>query len=138
MVRKKAEVLESLHEHMSWDQSARAAGVDRRLVYEWRKNDPEFAAECEKAREWALDKLEAKAFEVGLNEHGRYFEKDALLNRFFVLKGHRPHFKDSYRPEVAVREVTFTFNIPGSERLLKSANPELPEHVIDAEVLEAG
>ena len=136
--RKKAQIIESLQDHLNWDQSSAAVGVDRRLVFEWRKADPEFEEACRQAREMALDRLEAKAFEVGLNEHGNYYEKDALLNRFFILKGYRPHFKDSYRPEVAVREVTFTFNIPGSERLLRSANPELPEHVIDAEVLEAG
>lgn len=133
MTKKKALVLEMLQRHLTLEMGARAAGVDRRTVFAWRQVDPEFDAACDAARESALDRLEDKAYEVALNESGQYYEKDALLNRFFILKGHRPHFKDAYRPEVSVGEVHFTFEIPRPVGL--RAAVELPEHVIEGEVI---
>ena len=103
------------------------------MVFNWRQEDQEFEAACVAAKEAALDRLEDKAYEVALNAEGRYYEKDALLNRFFVLKGHRPQFKDAYRPEVEVHEVRFTFEIPKPAGLRG-----LPEHVIEGEILSDG
>ena len=126
----KERFLEALTGHLTLENAALAAGTTRRTVFKWRQEDPEFAAACDAAKEAALDRLEDKAYEVALNADGIYYEKDALLNRFFVLKGHRPHFKDAYRPEVEVREVHFTFEIPKPVGL-----QGLPEHVIEGEIL---
>lgn len=137
VAKKKVEVLEALRDHFTMENAARAVGIDRRHLYNWRQEDPEFAAECDAAREAALDRLEAKGYEVALNADGRYYEKDSLLNRFFILKGHRPHYKDAYRPEVAVREVHFTFEVPMPPGL-KERQASLPEHVIEGEVVGGG
>lgn len=125
--------MEALAGHLTLENAALAAGTTRRVVFQWRQDDPEFAAACEAAKEAALDRLEEKAYEVALNKDGKHYEKDALLNRFFILKGHRPHFKDAYRPEVEVREVRFTFEIPKPIGLREVAG--LPEHVIEGEVI---
>lgn len=47
--------------------SAKAAGVSRRVVYEWRAADPEFAALWDEALDTAIDAMEREA-------HRRAFE----------------------------------------------------------------
>jgi hypothetical protein len=137
LVRKKAEVLEALAGHLTLENAAQAAGVSRRQLYIWRQEDADFEAACNEAKESALDRLEDKAYEVALNKDDKYYEKDSLLNRFFILKGYRPQFKDAARPEVDVREVRFTFEVPRPEGLV-GRQVALPEHIVEGEVISAG
>ena len=128
----KVAFVEALGSHLTLENTARAVGVSRRQILDWRKEDPEFQAAIDRARESALDKLEDKAYEVALNESGKYFEKDSLLNRFFLLKGYRPQFKDAWRPEDDAPPMVITFNLPEREGIKR---PALPEHFVEGEIV---
>jgi hypothetical protein len=85
-------------------RSCNLAGLGRRSAYDWRRDDPEFAAEWDEAVNIGLDALEAearrRAFE-GIEEpvfykgeicgHIRKYS-DALI--MFMLKAYRPQFRD--------------------------------------------
>ena len=74
-------------------ESAEAAKVDRTTVYQWKKEDPAFAAAWEAAIEISCDELEAKAFERAKRK------SDTLL--IFLLKAHRPErYRETSRHEV--------------------------------------
>lgn len=62
--------------------SAHGAGIDRQTVYRARRNDPEFAAAMDDAREEAIERLEAQAYQRA----GKM--SDTLL--IFLLKAHKP------------------------------------------------
>jgi len=61
---------------------ARAAGVARSTVYNWLKDDSEFAARAKEAKEEVIDAIEEEAFNRARN-------KSDLLT-IFVLKHNRP------------------------------------------------
>ena len=126
-------LLEALEEHLTLEAAARACDIDRKTVYNWRKADPKFDRAVSSAQDVALDQLEGKAFEVAMNREGRYYEKDASLNRFFLLKGYRPQFKDAWRPEVDAPPMTITFNLPPREGMRTAL---LPEHFIEGQVVD--
>lgn len=126
---KKADYLLALQEHLTLENAAQAVGVSRREVFNWRQDDPEFEKLVQEYKSIAIDRLVDKAYEVALNQHGKYYEKDALLNRMFLIKARYPEFKEGFRPEIGVREVVFTFEIPRPAGMTA-----LPEHVIEGEV----
>jgi hypothetical protein len=63
--------------------SAKGAGVDRQTVYRARRNDPNFATAMDDAREEAIERLEAQAYDRA----GKI--SDTLL--IFLLKAHKPN-----------------------------------------------
>jgi hypothetical protein len=63
-------------------ESARAAGVARRTVYDWREADPVFAVAWDEAEEEAVDALEAAARQRAMTTSDRLME--------ILLKAHRP------------------------------------------------
>ena len=84
--------------------SARAAGVNRQAVYQWRLHDPEFLQLYQAAKEEAVDQWELEAVRRGVKgvltpvyQQGKLVGRvreysDNLL--ITLLKGHRP---DTYR-----------------------------------------
>jgi hypothetical protein len=47
-------------------EAAEAVGVGRSTVFGWKKDDPEFSAKWEEARETAWDKLETRLYDLGM------------------------------------------------------------------------
>lgn len=80
--RARATFLATLEETCNVSASARAAGLGRRTVYEWREDDPTFAADWDEAEEIAADKLEQVARERAIDGSDRMLE--------ILLKAHRP------------------------------------------------
>lgn len=62
--------------------SAKGANVNRETVYRHKLADPEFAAAMEQARQEAVERLEAKAYDRASNQ------SDLLM--IFLLKAHAP------------------------------------------------
>jgi len=80
--KRKKMFLEKLRKFETVTHAAEAAGVRRKTVYEWRKNDPEFARAIDEVFEDVTDELEKEA-------HRRAKDgSDTLL--IFLLKARRP------------------------------------------------
>lgn len=96
--------LETLRDTANVSAAARAASVNRRTVYSWRDENPDFAADWDEALEEATDALEAEARRRALDgvakavfyqgeECGTVQEySDTLMT--LLLKAHRP---DKYK-----------------------------------------
>jgi DNA-binding XRE family transcriptional regulator len=89
--------------------AATAAGVARSTVYQVEKNDPEFAAAFEEAREAAADRLERVAIQRAEET------SDTLL--IFLLKALRPEkYRENVRVEhsgaLSLNEVLFADALP--------------------------
>lgn len=92
--------LASFRETCNVSEAARAAGLARRSVYEWRADDPAFAADWEDAEQEAADKLEREAWRRAVEGTDKpvtfqgeitdtYKEySDRMLE--LLLKAHRP------------------------------------------------
>jgi hypothetical protein len=136
--KRKAEYIEALAEHHEYEAAGRAVGIDRRTVFTWRQEDPEFQRSCDDARGLAKQQLMASIFTRAMGRNpvtGRpVSEHVAALLAMFLAKGWYPEYKDAYRPEVATHEIKFTWAIPlpaGVQERLAA----LPEHVIEGEVV---
>lgn len=74
-------------------EAARAAGVGRRTVYDWRDADLAFAAAWDEAEEEAVDALEAAARKRAMESSDRLME--------ILLKAHRPaKYMDRSKTEI--------------------------------------
>jgi hypothetical protein len=92
--------IETLRETANVSAAARAADINRRTAYNWRDDNPEFAADWDEALEEATDALEAEARRRALQgvakpvfyqgvECGTVQEySDTLMT--LLLKAHRP------------------------------------------------
>lgn len=79
---KKALFLQQFRQLGLINRAAESTGISREVVYQWRKNDPNFLREFEEANNDVTDILEETAF-------SRAVEKsDALL--MFLLKARKP------------------------------------------------
>jgi hypothetical protein len=86
--------LEAMRETCNVSHSARVAGIRRQLAYQWRDDDPEFAAEWADAEEEAADKLEEIARQRAVGGSDRMLE--------ILLKAHRPEkFVERFKGEVS-------------------------------------
>ncbi len=121
--RKKA-FLEALEKGMSIGVAAKATRVDPKTIYSWRVADPEFEQAVLAARDHAVEVLEASAYRRALNEEGKYDERTAAILTMFLIKGQRPVYKDSFKAEIDVGTVKFSFVIPKPEGL--GEVPQLP------------
>ena len=75
-------ILDTIAQGLTVAEAARAAGVGRRLVFEWRKDDPEFARDYEEAYETGTDAWEAEG-------RRRAFTDDTALF-IFLMKARDP------------------------------------------------
>lgn len=108
---KKKAFLEELRQRYSVYHACLAAKVGRTTVYEWRDEDPAFAAAWEEALEDAMDALEASVYE-------RAMEGDTTLS-IFVLKGGKP---DRYKERTST-ELT---GAGGKDLRVEFVSPEKP------------
>lgn len=139
LAERKQRALEAIRQHLEFTAAAERISVDRRTLFRWREEDPEFAKACEDARQAAVDQLGASIYERALNKPdpktGKrpYDERTAAILSMFLFKGNRPEYKDSYRPERDTpAEVHFTFNIPLPVGMRQAS---LPAHVIEGEIV---
>ena len=86
-----ARFLDALRSMPLVNRAARAAGVAPRTVYDWRQQDPEFRAAWAEALDEGVERIEAVAHAAAL--HGS--DREATLQRIFVLKRHRPEYRDN-------------------------------------------
>lgn len=107
----KQAVLAVLAETGNIRQACIAAGVGRQSYYDWRNNDPEFAAAAELAAQDAADYLEEVARQRAIRDKN---PSDLLL--IFLLKGLRPEkYRDNYNPglNITADNVQIVFaNVP--------------------------
>lgn len=80
-----------LAETCNVSEAARGAGIGRQSAYEWRANDPAFAAAWKEAEETAVDALEKAAW-----DRAKAGMSDRMLE--LLLKAHRP---DKFKERVA-------------------------------------
>lgn len=99
--------LATLAETCNVSEAARAASIGRRSAYEWRDDDPDFAAAWVEAENVAADKLEREAWRRGVEGtdkpitfQGKITDtckeySDRMLE--LLLKAHRPEkFKERH------------------------------------------
>lgn len=104
--------LATLAQSCNVSQSCRAAGIGRTLAYQWRKDDPDFAAAWDEAEEEAADRLEQEAWRRAVDGIDKpvtfqgvitdtYKEhSDKLLE--ILLKAHRPEkYVERLRSEIS-------------------------------------
>lgn len=91
---KREAVLDALHNHPSLGRAARKVRVTRHTLRNWRKANPDFAAEVEAAREAGFEVLEDSMIERGA--------KDDTTAAIFMLKGWNPErYRETTRHEHA-------------------------------------
>lgn len=107
----KGKFLATLAETGIVSAAVKAAGVARSTAYEWRENDPAFAAAWASAEETATDALEAEArrraidgwdepvFQGGKDVGTIRRYSDRMLE--ILLKGHRHRFRENSKVEVS-------------------------------------
>jgi transposase-like protein len=107
---RKAAFLESLAGKYTVRQTAAAAGIGRRTVYDWRDQDAEFAQAWCDAREDCAERLEETMYEKALGGE--------TLAGFFMLKGMRPTvYRDNVRVEHSGVSVNVSLSdLPEDER----------------------
>lgn len=81
--RARATFLTALRETCNVAGAARTAGIGRSSAYEWRRDDPAFAAAWDEAEAEAIDNLEGVVYRRAMEGHS-----DRLAE--ILLKGHRP------------------------------------------------
>lgn len=89
--------LEILESTCNVSEAARSAGLGRRTVYEWRDEDPTFAAAWAEAEDAAADRLEQIAFERATEG-----KSDRMLE--ILLKAHRPKYREKQAVELTGRD----------------------------------
>lgn len=79
-------ILDALANNPSLGSAARKGRISRRTLWMWRRDNPDFAAECEAAREQGFEALEDALIARG--------QKSDTTAAIFMLKSWRP---DRYR-----------------------------------------
>lgn len=110
-----------LAERCNVSEAARAAGIGRTTAYEWREEEPDFAADWDAAEQTAADRLESEAWRRGVDGVDKPIHYQGVLvgtmkeysDRMLeiLLKGHRPEkYVDRIKAEHSGSvPVTFTF-----------------------------
>ncbi len=129
---RKAKFLEHLKDKLEVASASRSSGIPTRTVNDWKRRDPEFATAVEDARFHAISELVESVYERALNKDKKYDERTAALLSMFLVKGHFPQYRESYKADIEIKEVKFTFNIPKPEGL---ALPAHRAQLIEGEVV---
>lgn len=79
---KAQKLLDALRVHPSITRACKSARISRNAFYEWRKDDPDFAADVENAREKGIDALEDALFRDAIEGHN-------ITAAIFMLKSWR-------------------------------------------------
>ena len=92
--RARAVFLEVLSRTCNVSESARRARIGRSAAYQWRADDPEFAADWVEAEEIAADSLVKLAWERAKDD-----KSDRMLE--ILLKAHRPMYREKQAVELS-------------------------------------
>ena len=106
-------ILSTLSDGLSIAAACSAAGIGRTMFFEWRRDDPEFAEQCEAAIEQGTDKLEDIARQRAAEG------SDTLL--IFLLKGRRP---DKYRENI---RQSIDMDVKGALTVVIGERPDGPQ-----------
>ena len=101
--------------------AAKAAGVDRKTVYDHYKTQPEFAAAWDDAKEAAIEVLEAEAWQRARKQ------SDTLM--IFLLKAHNPA---KYQDRFQQANLNIDLTQLSDEQLERIASGEHPASVLTA------
>lgn len=92
--------LATLAETCNVSEAARQAGIGRTCAYEWRNDDPAFAAAWDSAEQEAVDKLEREAWRRAVEGTDKPVTFQGMITATYkeysdrmleiLLKGHRP------------------------------------------------
>lgn len=86
--------LSVLRDTCNVSEAARAAKIGRSTAYDWRNDDPDFAAAWDEAEEEAVDALELAARQRAMDSSDRMME--------ILLKAHRPEkYVERMRSEIS-------------------------------------
>ena len=99
---KKANFLASLKAGNTVKRASVAAGVNRRTLYDWRDQDPEFRAAWEDAIKESIEELEDEVRSRALDRN----DKNSHILLMFLLKKHDPSYRENYKREVTVKHET--------------------------------
>lgn len=86
-----AAFLAALREYPLVNRAARAAGVGKSTVYDWRREDPDFRAAWAEALDEGVERIEEVTHRAAINDHTR----EGTLQRMFTLKRWRPEYRDN-------------------------------------------
>jgi hypothetical protein len=107
-------LLQALREGRGYGGAAVAAGISRRLFETWRHDDPEFAQECEDARDEPIDLVEHRLLSDALAGNTlaqlaylRAYRPERFYRKMLVALGGDPN-----APPVATAEVTGAWIYP--------------------------
>ena len=108
-------------------EAAEAVGVGRSTVFGWKKDDPEFAAKWEEAVETALDKLEGRLYDLGMEG-----DRGAITD---TLRARRPEVWRDNKSEDRVpgTQNNFIFNVTMQEHIARLERLGLPVPVIETD-----
>lgn len=98
----KAKFLANLATGNSVKVAAEAAGVHRRTVYDWRDQDAEFRLAWEDAVHGSIEVLEDEVRRRALDPT----DKQSHLLLMFLVKKHKPEYRDNFKTEVKVTQDT--------------------------------
>jgi transposase-like protein len=98
----KATFLAELKAGNTVSKAAQACGVHRRTLYDWRDQDPEFRAAWEEAITASVEILEDEVRTRALDRTDKF----SHLLLMFLLKKHRPEYRENYKREVTVKHET--------------------------------
>jgi hypothetical protein len=109
---KELALIVALHERPSYLSACRKAKISRAAFYEWKQNDPDFAARIDAARNVGLDALEDALITRGL--------KNDTTAAIFMLKSHRREiYGDRLNLEIQLRQkaerMAAALNVPVDE-----------------------
>jgi hypothetical protein len=107
-------LLDALTESLSYAAASERIGIHRATAWRWRQ-DPTFAAACEQAQQWALDKLEASGYQ-------RALAGSDLLTMFYI-KRWRPEYRDK-------QDINLTANVHNSYTLNLPQDPEARRQIL--------
>lgn len=97
-ISKKAVFIANLAAGSSVKVAAENAGVHRRTVYDWRDQDAEFARTWEDAQAGSVEVLEDEVRRRALDPA----DKQSHLLLMFLVKKHKPEYRDNYKQETKV------------------------------------
>ena len=102
-------------------EAAEAIGIGRSTVFGWKRDDPEFSAKWDEARETAWDKLEGRLYDLGM-----LGEVKAITD---TLKARRPEVWRETQKRITVdHELTVKMTLEESKERLKQLGIELPPY----------
>jgi hypothetical protein len=128
----KAAMISALSLGMGPGEAAEAIGIGRSTAFAWKKDDPEFSAKWDEARETAWDKLEGRMYSIGYDD-GDVAAIEKTLKAYRPERWREPK-GDHDRGVVQTEQVNNYFiSVPMQEQLQRLERLGLPAPVIESD-----